>query len=498
MKAQPATFGLTLLATLTLGLATAGGLEPPVTVPAPVQTVPVPPVPAQPAPMPLRPTAPQPLTARADLVNPGGERVGQATFVQASGSHSVQVSLEVEGLTPGQHGMHIHENSACAPGIDPATNTTVAFGAAGGHFDPGQSSNHGTPTTPNKEGHGGDLPMLTAGADGTARASFTTDKISLSGPDGSLARTLMIHAQADDHQSDPAGKSGARIVCGTLVRQGLSLRDYELPGAQTFPEGVAYDAQRGLLLTGSSQNGNIYAVNAQSGEVKLHSPGGAVGRQAAVGLELDPQGRLWIAGGAQGTVSVLDKGGMVLKVLETPKSPAPFVNDLTLAPDGFVYVTDSQRPVIFRVSPDMELSAWLDLSGTPIQYGEGVNLNGIVATPDGRALLIAQTNTGDLWRVDLRTKAVARVMTGLDHADGLWLDGRTLYVARNTAQVVSRVELAADYASGTLVAEEPLGGLRFPTTLTAVGNDLVVVQGQLNRRSGTPETPFKLTRFSRF
>ncbi|MFC6618167.1 SMP-30/gluconolactonase/LRE family protein [Deinococcus radiophilus] len=195
---------------------------------------------------------------------------------------------------------------------------------------------------------------------------------------------------------------------------------------------------------------------------------------------------------------MLDKGGMVLKVLETPKSPAPFVNDLTLAPDGFVYVTDSQRPVIFRVSPDMELSAWLDLSGTPIQYGEGVNLNGIVATPDGRALLIAQTNTGDLWRVDLRTKAVARVMTGLDHADGLWLDGRTLYVARNTAQVVSRVELAADYASGTLVAEEPLGGLRFPTTLTAVGNDLVVVQGQLNRRSGTPETPFKLTRFSRF
>ncbi|MDO4245985.1 MAG: superoxide dismutase, partial [Deinococcus sp.] len=195
---------------------------------------------------------------------------------------------------------------------------------------------------------------------------------------------------------------------------------------------------------------------------------------------------------------VLSPDGMTLKVLETPKSPRPYVNDLVLAPDGNVYVTDSSRPVIFRVDKAMNLTAWLDLSGTPIKYGPGVNLNGIVATPDGKYLLAMQLNTGDLWRIDLRTKAVKKVLGGLQNGDGLLLDGRSLYVARNKDQVVSKVSLSADYGSGQLVKEEPLAGLRFPATLARIGNDLVVTQAQLDRMGGTPETPFKLTRFAKF
>ncbi|MBZ9750443.1 superoxide dismutase, partial [Deinococcus sp. HMF7604] len=260
-----------------------------------------------------------------------------------------------------------------------------------------------------------------------------------------------------------------------------------------------YDAKRGLIFTGSARTGDIYAINASTGAVSKFANGGGQGRGAALGLKVDSQSRVWVAGGATGTVTVLSPDGFPLAILNTPKSPNAFVNDLTPAADGNVYVTDSTRPVIFRVTPDLKLSAWLDLGQTPIKYGPGTNLNGIAATPDGRALLAMQLNTGDLWRIDLKTKAVRKVMGGLVNGDGILLDGRTLYVARNKDQVVSKVMLSADYTSGTLMTEEPLNGLRFPATLAAIGGDLVVTQAQLDKlQGGTPETPFKLTRFKKF
>ena len=122
-----------------------------------------------------------------------------------------------------------------------------------------------------------------------------------------------------------------------------------------------------------------------------------------------------------------------------------------------------------------------------------------MATPDGRYLLTIQLNTGELWRIDTRSKAVKKVMGGLVHGDGLLLDGRTLYVARNADQVVSKVQLSADYASGQLMTEEPARGLRYPSTLIMIGGDLVSTQSQLDKLTGgTPETPFKLTRFKKF
>ncbi|WP_019587777.1 superoxide dismutase family protein [Deinococcus apachensis] len=439
-----------------------------------------------------------PLTATAALRDEAGQVLGTATFRQMG--MGVQVTVETRGLTPGQHGMHVHEYGRCALGVDPATNTVVPFGAAGGHFDPGMSKNHDDPQAPNKYGHGGDALMLTVGADGVGRATFMSQKFSLTGMNGVLNRSLVIHANPDDYKSDPAGKSGTRVRCGVITRANFSVRDYTLPDHLAYPEGVAYDARRGILYTGSATNGTVYAINAATGAVSKFSEGGALGRRVALGMKVDGQGRLWIADGQQGTVSILTPNGMILKVLETPMSPMPYLNDLTPAPDGNVYVTDSRRPVIFRVDRNLNLTAWLDLGQTPIKYGPGVNLNGIVPTPDGRYLLVMQTNTGDLWRIDLRTKAVKRVMGGLMNGDGLLLDGRTLYVARNKDQVVSKVSLSADSGTGTLTAEEPLNGLRFPATLVMIGGDLVVTQPQLDRLQGgmAPEVPFRLTRFRKF
>ena len=442
------------------------------------------------------PATPAPLSARATLRDPAGAVSGEAQFTQQG--DGVRVDLTVSGLTPGMHGMHVHDLGRCTPGVDPATNTTVPFGGAGGHFDPGMTMNHDAPTASNRAGHGGDLPMVMVGADGSGQASFFTSKISLSGMNGVLNRALIVHALPDDYKSDPAGGTGARERCGLILRA-VATRDYPLPGPQDFPEGVTYHPGKGVLLTGSARTGDIYAVNPQSGAVSIFSKGGALGRSSALGLKVDRQGRVWVAGGATGAVSVLSPDGAPVATVMTPPSPDPYLNDLAIAPGGGVYVTDSTRPVLWYIGADFRAMPWLDLTHTPIRYGPGINLNGIVLTPDNRSLLTIQLNTGDLWRIDLRSKAVKRVASGLTRGDGLLLDGHTLYVARNAEQVVAKVQLSADYGSGQLVAQEPLNGLRFPSTLASLGSDLIVVQSQLNKlQGGVPETPFRLTRFPRF
>lgn len=438
-----------------------------------------------------------PLTATANIITPEGQAVGTATFTQQGGG--VTLKVQVSGLTPGNHGMHVHEFGRCVPGIDPATNTIVPFGGAGGHFDPGMTGNHATPNTDNMEGHGGDLPMLVVGADGTGNLEVTTVKLSLEGEKGILNRSLVIHAQPDDFTSDPSGKTGPRERCGVIQRDNFETRDYPLPGPQDFPEGVAYDASKDVLYTGSAANGTIYQVDARTGNVTKFSEGGSKGRTSALGMKVDGQGRLWVAGGASGSISILNPDGSPFKILMTPKTPLPFINDLVPLPDGSVIVTDSSRPMLFQVTPELRVRKWLDLRDTPIEYQPGTNLNGIVVTPDGSALLTIQTNTGILWRIDVASQEVSQVMGGLSNGDGLVLSGQTLYVVRNRDGLVSKVTLAADFRTGTLAINEPFKGLKFPATAVQVGQDLVVTQAQLDKlQKGAPEPPFRLTRTKLF
>lgn len=152
--------------------------------------------------------------ASALLRDPQGLVRGTVSFRQVSGG--LEVTVSARGLTPGMHGMHVHANPVCAPGPDAATGEVVAFGAAGGHFDPYNTGNHATPTTPDTEGHAGDLPMVTASAGGTVQATFVTQKLTLSGLTSALNRSVVLHAMGDDYASDPAGKSGSREQCGVI------------------------------------------------------------------------------------------------------------------------------------------------------------------------------------------------------------------------------------------------------------------------------------------
>lgn len=121
-----------------------------------------------------------------------------------------------------------------------------------------------------------------------------------------------------------------------------------------------------------------------------------------------------------------------------------------MASTGDAYVTDSTRPILFKV-PDGASAAepWLNLFGTVFKYQDGTNANGIVVTADDQLLIVVQINTGQLYRIDTASEEVTEINLGgemLVNGDGLVLDERTLYVVRNADNRVDIVELSADFS----------------------------------------------------
>lgn len=157
--------------------------------------------------------APSPLNriavAYSTFESAAGEPRGTALLWQDPGN-IVHVELQLSGLLPGEHGIHFHAVAKCEGG-------TTGFSTAGAHYNPiGRQHGLNNPAGP----HAGDAPNIIVAADGTARTSFTTDRVTLT--DGSTTvfdndgSAIVIHAAPDDQVSQPAGNSGARIVCGTL------------------------------------------------------------------------------------------------------------------------------------------------------------------------------------------------------------------------------------------------------------------------------------------
>lgn len=144
-------------------------------------------------------------SAEATLKPTQGNNVtGKVTFSEQAGK--VRMVATVSGLTPGQHGFHVHEKGDCsAPDLS----------SAGGHFNPGSEA-HGDPHKSPR--HAGDIPMLVADAGGKAQLTFDLSGVTLAnGPTSLLGKSVVVHADPDDYASQPAGKSGARIACGVIA-----------------------------------------------------------------------------------------------------------------------------------------------------------------------------------------------------------------------------------------------------------------------------------------
>jgi Cu-Zn family superoxide dismutase len=275
---------------------------------------------------------------------------------------------------------------------------------------------------------------------------------------------------------------------------------YALPGEGVFPEGVAYNPASGKFYVGSTGDGSLYEGDVASGEVIVFSEGGADGRTTAIGMKVDGNGNLWVAGGGTGQMFVYNTAdGSLVASYSTPAVEQTFINDVIVTPDGSAYYTDSFRPVLFRIS-DLaggEAEAWLGFAGTVLEYGEGFNLNGIAASPDGRYLLVVHSGNGNLYRIDTETQEVSQVDTGgadLTAGDGILLIGSTLYVTRNRLGEIVPVAMSEDFSAGTAGTAITDSSLIFPTTIAQAGDSLLVVNSQFNNRGGTPVLPFTVSR----
>lgn len=151
--------------------------------------------------------------AIAELRDASGAVRGEVFVTQLAGGELL-LNVQAVGLTPGSHGIHIHAVGQCSDKV--VDGKPTVFGAAEGHFDPAATGNHAAPDTPADQAHAGDLPMLEVGPSGEGAAEFISRKFSLQGANGILGRSLIVHADTDDYQTDPSGNSGARVLCGVI------------------------------------------------------------------------------------------------------------------------------------------------------------------------------------------------------------------------------------------------------------------------------------------
>lgn len=118
--------------------------------------------------------------------------------------NGIKVTAEIEGLSPGKHGFHIHEYGDCS---------TEDGTSAGGHFNP-YGLPHGAPS--DEKRHVGDLGNITANEKGIAKFEMVDTLISFIGKNSIIGRAVIVHEGEDDLKTQPTGNAGARLACGVI------------------------------------------------------------------------------------------------------------------------------------------------------------------------------------------------------------------------------------------------------------------------------------------
>ena len=130
----------------------------------------------------------------------GNTAKGEVRFYR--GDAGVHVVADLEGLSPGLHGFHLHEKGDCS---------APDAASAAGHYNP-SGAPHGSPDSSATARHMGDLGNVEAGPDGKAHY----DRTVLLSYENLRGLSILVHASPDDFTTQPAGNSGARIGCGVI------------------------------------------------------------------------------------------------------------------------------------------------------------------------------------------------------------------------------------------------------------------------------------------
>jgi Cu-Zn family superoxide dismutase len=154
--------------------------------------------------------APKPVKVDVNFIDATGVGKPAGTITIKQTADGLELETKLKGLTPGEHGFHLHENGSCAPADKEGKAT--AGQAAGGHFDPAATKAH---KGPGGGGHKGDLPKLVIDAKGESNAKLQVAGLKLEDVKG---KSLMIHEGGDNYSDTPKplGGGGARVACGVV------------------------------------------------------------------------------------------------------------------------------------------------------------------------------------------------------------------------------------------------------------------------------------------
>lgn len=295
------------------------------------------------------------------------------------------------------------------------------------------------------------------------------------GPAAAVAALLALIAAV-------VAAGGAGAIGGDRAEAGQRPQTIPLPdGFQ--PEGIA--AHANSFFVGSIPSGAIFKGDLKTGEGSVLVPG-AEGR-SATGLSLR-RGVLFVAGGETGAAMAYDaRTGEELDTAQLT-SGETFVNDVVATREA-AYFTDSVNPVIYR-APILRGGQFGEVETIPLSgdlvYEEGFNANGIDATPNGKSLVVVQSNTGQLFHVDPDTGVSTEIDLGgetVTNGDGILLHGKRLWVVENRDNQLSLVRLDPHLRSGRIVERISEETFDVPTTVARSGSRLALV----NARFGTPD-----------
>lgn len=150
------------------------------------------------------------LVIQMNVIDSSGVGKTMGTITASTSPYGTIFKPGLNGLSPGQHGFHVHQNPSCGPGVKQGKK--VPGLAAGGHYDP---ANKGSHQGPYGDGHLGDLPALYVDEEGRATHPVLAPRVEL---DDLKGRSLMIHAGGDNYSDYPKklGGGGARAACGVV------------------------------------------------------------------------------------------------------------------------------------------------------------------------------------------------------------------------------------------------------------------------------------------
>jgi sugar lactone lactonase YvrE len=283
----------------------------------------------------------------------------------------------------------------------------------------------------------------------------------------------------------------AAPASATLLPKTIALPD----GYQ--PEGIATKGP--TFYIGSLADGRIMRGSVLTGQISPFIPGTA--GDATTGLEIHGN-LLFAAGAATGTLKVYDlRTGRKLAERRVAPVGESFINDVAVI-DNAAYFTDSNKAQLYVLpfsnsgGHGTRFGAVRVLPTPGITIAAGFNANGIETTPNRKALLVIQSNTGILFRVSPRTGAATPVNAGgadLTNGDGLLRRGTTLFVVRNVNNLIVELTLNASGTTGRVVRTITDPTFDTPATIAPFGPFLYAANGRFTTPP-TPTTPYHVSR----